>query len=76
MLFKTNRKKITQLEQRIKLIETKLEQRIKLIETQLALDEVENTQEFVQALYKKIERKKKEQEILIKNKAKLAKRKR
>ena len=65
MLFKTNRKKLAELEQRVKLIETQLE-----------LDEVENTQEFVQALYKKIERKKKEQEILIKNKAKLAKRKR
>ena len=65
MLFKTNRKKLAELEQRVKLIETQLE-----------LDEVENTQEFVQALYKKIERKKKEQEILIKNKAKLVKRKR
>jgi len=65
MKFKTNRKKLAELEQRIK-----------LIETQLALDEVENTQEFVQALYKKIERKKKEQEILIKNKSKLVKRKR
>ena len=65
MKFKTNRKKLAELEQRIKLIETQLE-----------LDEVENTQEFVQALYKKIERKKKEQATLINNKANPTRRKR
>jgi len=65
MLFRTNRKKIAQLEQRIKLIETQLE-----------LDEVENTQEFVKELYKKIDRKKKEQALLIKNKTNPTRRKR
>ena len=64
MLFRTNRKKIAQLEQRIKLIETQLE-----------LDEVENTQEFVKELYKKIDRKKKEQALLIKNKTNPTRRK-